>query len=220
MADKIKSAISISTKLGTRLILSVLLVIFLFGISNIALFIYSLFHFSETSNLLTRITASGGILVLGILFTIFAGYYTYKYLIIYGLSLVYPHLNPFFVKVCLFVVKRFNSAGNMANIKHMKVNKVLDTSDILNETYEKKTPWIIRKCVSFVIGMIPFVSILNQLNIKEVLRSGDTEEAARVLHTEVDKYIRTEIFGSNTIKWLFVAFAVNMVAQATIIYFV
>lgn len=218
--EKIKAVAGDAGRLGIRAGLCILLIVCLFVIFNIGFIIYSMYDFSDIENIKIRVLASIGVLLVGIVFTVLSGYVVYRYLIVYAIGLLYPHLTPLFRKICGIVINKVGQVADAVKIKQDHVAKVIDTGDMLNNMYHKKTPWLVKKGVAFAVGQIPFATILSDMDVKDVLRNGNKEKASDLLYGRVDRYLKDEILGSNSLKWVFILFIINVIVQILIFRFV
>ncbi len=192
------------------------LVIVIIGIINTLFLIISFFTFSEIPNP----KYLGFILVvvaLGVLFTAVSMYFTYKYLLTDGISVLYNHAAPFFRKLSTFIIDKIeNIAVDKMHIKDTHIEKAFNVGNMLTEIYGNKIPGIAQKGITYLVNQIPFTDLI--LNIKDSIKERDQEKASISLYNEIDFYIKTSILGKNSMKWLYWMIPLNIVFQIILMY--
>lgn len=203
-------------KFGVKGIKYFTLVVILFGMGNLVTFLFSLYKFIGLEKGTSEIAIFIGIFIVGVVFTILACYLTYKYLMLDGVHIVYKKMEPLVRKVCSIVM---NKLGTKAVDKEneTKMDKVFNTQDLIQDIYGTKVPRPIKWGISFVMDNIPFVSLL--ADVKNARKNETTEEASEYFYQQVDRYIVSEIFDSNTMKWIYWLLPLNMIIQYALIYF-
>lgn len=181
----------------TRLILNV----FLFGLSNLVLVVYGILK-ASAPNSSTWILL---MVVLGIVFTLYVGYRSYRYVVIYGISGVYSGLGEPMNTLCARLVDQYANRTQ---------GKGLQTQELVNNVFGA-LPGFLRKVLSFLLGRLPLKEILQSINAD--ISSGNHTEAQRKLHLELDTRIQG-FFTENNTKWVLWLLPLNIVIQLGIVF--
>ncbi len=210
------SLISSTGKFGVKGVKYFLMVVFLLGFVNTIFLIISIFSFSAVEPMSKYLLCIFLIVILGILFTIGALYFTYKYLLIDGISVLYKHAAPFFRKLSTLIIDKVEHiAIDKMHISDAHIDKAFNVGNILAETYGQKTPRFAQKGISFIINRIPFTNLI--LNIKDSIKDRDKEKASSILYNEIDNYIRISILGGNSMKFMYWILPLNILFQIILI---
>jgi len=196
-------------QLGLKGVTTFLVVSSLFSIVNIVFLIYAVLLSFLTVN--TSLYAPLAIAVFGFIFVFLAIKKTYSYIFINILKSIYIDCQPIIKRFCFSLVDKAvellsKRKGNDAlKLKSTDVHTIFDNSLKIIPPFAKKTLWLLLK-------KIPFVKFIN-VDIAPVIISGDKTEASRLLFIKTDDYIIQDIFGSNTLNWLFWLLPLNIIVQ-------
>ncbi len=185
--------------------------ILLFSIVNIILFFYAMVNGFESN----KTMYFGIVILLGFLFTIIAGYKTYRYIIVNAFRGIYQHIQPFITKISASVVAKSEHLLNgKTNLKNSKNTKAIDIGSLLNEHYDK-VPGFLKMGMTFIINRIPFVELLSDL--KEDMDDENLDIASAKLNGKMDDYINESIFNENNTKWVYWLLPLNIIVQLGLI---
>ncbi|ALM47558.1 hypothetical protein AMR72_00775 [Flavobacterium psychrophilum] len=196
-------------QLGLKGVTTFLVVSSVFSIVNIVFLIYAVLLSFLTVN--TSLYAPLAIAVFGFIFVFLAIKITYSYIFINILKSIYIDCQPIIKRFCFSLVDKAvellsKRKGNDAlKLKSTDVHTIFDNSLKIIPPFAKKTLWLLLK-------KIPFVKFIN-VDIAPVIISGDKTEASRLLFIKTDDYIIQDIFGSNTLNWLFWLLPLNIIVQ-------
>ncbi|WP_128331907.1 hypothetical protein [Apibacter sp. HY039] len=212
MKTKISKAFNDLKMLGIRVIFTFIIMLLLFISLNILAFCYPLLFSNLTYKSL--IFSCLGSLCIAIIFIALAMIIYYRYAINLGLNTAYPYLEPFFRKICNSVISKTYNASSKKLLTNTNVKKTIDWKNSLNQTYQDKTPWILKAIISYLINKIPFVSILNQSKVKFDSGNYSKGEFNELFYSEVDSYIKQTFLSGFTLTWILGLFIINLVIQA------
>ncbi|SHF68639.1 hypothetical protein [Dysgonomonas macrotermitis] len=188
------------------------LVLLLFGFSNLVLFIIDIYKYYNSIVELSSLWLFLAVLV-GIIFTAIGLLFTYKYLIINTIDIAYKYLRPFFQKVCIKIIDIVVSKSNKVTGKDL--HKTLNVGGIMLEVYGKKLPKYFQKALIFVLRKIPFGDFLIAMQ-NDLAQNNDNNSLSQILYNHLDKYITGNILGSESMKWIYWLYPVNIVVQVLI----
>lgn len=151
------------------------------------------------------------IFCLGILFTAAAIAFMYKYIIVAVIEAGYGKMTPFFRAVSALLGERYSNDQKFQE----KINKALDFSEAFKQTYGVKTPWLIKKTVSFFLNKIPFMNFLR--NLSPDINNRDIRAVSEAVYFQMDDYIVKKLFPNNSIKWIFFLFPANIIIQIVLL---
>lgn len=208
--DKL-SILKTTGRFGVKGLKYFLLVILLFASVNILSLIIAAIYLKGIDS--TSLYAFGLILisVLGALFTIIALYFTYKYLVTDGLTMLYKQASPFFMRLCSII-------GEKIRMKDTHIEKAINVGGIIGEVYGQKIPRPAQKGITFIVNRIPFSDII--LNIKNGIGDREEQKISSVVYEQVDSYIINSILGNNSMKWILWLLPINALIQFLLIYFI
>ncbi len=199
-------------KFGISGLFKMIKTIVLFSILNIVLCYYFLKATSNFGNGWYIIL----VIILGFIFTFFAAYKTYRYLLIHVFIGIYEQLEPLFKGVSTFVIDKSEDLINgKTNLKNAKNTKSIDVKEILSSNYDK-VPKVFKIGMTFIINRIPFVEMLADL--KEEMDEDNKEATSEQLLEKMNGFVQNSIFDNNTTKWMYWLVPLNIVVQLVFIY--
>ncbi|MEE9349584.1 MAG: hypothetical protein V3U80_06010 [Flavobacteriaceae bacterium] len=199
-----------ASKIGIKSILKMLPMVFIFALVNTIIYIYSLFGGFE-DNVLRNTSL---VFLIGLLFTFIAGYKTYRYVMVTIFSSVYHLFTPFIRKVSNAVVAKGDS---LLQGKKTKNSKVIDVGKLLTNSYNK-VPGFLKFGMTFLINRIPFVEML--MDLKSNMDENESDQVkSDQLYYKINDYVKTDVFDSNTTKWVYWLLPLNIAVLVLFIYF-
>ena len=156
-------------------------------------------------------------LFIGIGITVVAFSFTYKYILIDTLSIVYKYLTPFFKKLSIIIIEKVSSKAISFSYKE-KIQNSLNIGNILLEVYGRKVPKLLQKAILYLLKKIPFSDFI--FNMKSELEDKKSNNLSALLYQQIDQYIRQSIFLTNNMKWIVWLLPLNVVIQIILIYLI
>lgn len=157
-------------------------------------------------------------IIIGIMFIVISMILTKRYGFINTISIAYKYLTPFFRKIYTIIVdKVYDKSLDLNQNKH--ISKIVNITDVLTNSYERKIPWLLQKGIVFLLNRIPFADFFS--NIQNEIRNSSEVKNDKVsfsahLYEQADNYIKTSIFKGNNLYWIFWLFPLNMAIQFVI----
>lgn len=204
-------------KLGLKSVKRFFVILFLFAFSNLLLFFYALYRLFSTSFEWHKLLLLLLILLLGIGFTIYAGYKTYRYVLVDAMQVVYGNLSSFFYGISEQIIeKTYGFSGGKIDV-NKNLHKTLDFGKMVHSKY-RKIPKILRKGIILILSKIPFTGILFSLQ-SDLQKNNNKAEASAKLYHKMDKFISGNIFKKNNTFWLGWLFPLNIIVLILLIKF-
>lgn len=185
--------------------------LFVFGVINLIFFIIHLIRHGVSDHY--SYTALS--LVTGIICSIIAFAFTYKYLLINTIEVCYKLLQPFFQKVCTKIIDKVIASGNKLTGKD--IHKSLNVGSLMIEIYGKKLPKYIQKGLIFILGKIPFGDFVQNMHT-ELNQQKDNRSLSYILYLQVDKFISTTLFSGVSMNWIYWLLPLNIIIQIALLY--
>lgn len=189
---------------------------FLFGASNLVLFLYAIYRTFATELAGSHFGYVILVLLIGIGFTAYAISLTYKYIVINVLSAVYENSTSLLQRATTGIIDRVD--GMLDGTKEMtdaQVQKAVNVGSIVNDKYAK-APRILKKGITMVLNRIPLVGML--MDVKEDLVAGNKTTANDKLYNNIDGFLTNSVFGTNNTKWVWWLLPLNIIISLVIIF--
>jgi hypothetical protein len=184
-------------------------VILLFIFTNIIFTITGIVFFIRIDNYTAyNILYFALILSFSIGFTAAAIFFIYKYILITVIQAGYKHLSPFFKTISSVMADKYVTDDKFQE----KINKVLD----IEEVYDKKMPWIMKKAVRFFISRLPFVDFFK--NLSPSVNGKDARAVSESIYLQIDEYIVKKLFPSNNMNAFFILYPINFAVQIFLLF--
>lgn len=211
VADRPLQLLLHSGKHGVRSVSKFIGVLALFIITNLCLFLfllYRLFAYGYSHDELAWGIA--GVLI-GVLFTVYAGYRAYFVVLVDTAKFVYDRSTPLFQGICTRIVGHaFELYNAKLDTGGKKLEQIIDYSSLLTEQFGKRCPRTIQRGISFLLARIPVVGML--LELKQVITDGDQERAGMMLHEKIDRYLHESLFEPTNMRFAFWLLPLNIIA--------
>ncbi|MDR3197224.1 MAG: hypothetical protein LBU34_05075 [Planctomycetaceae bacterium] len=207
------------SKLGFNSVGRLIGIIFLFSLVNIMLFGYAAYKLLWQSYSFYNIGILVWLIILGLLFTAYAGYRAYSGVVLDLAKFIYQNASPLFHTICERIIDHASEfydkhsgivQNNIVKIDPdgKKIEKIINIQQIITEQYGK-VPKNIRNSVSFVLKQLPIVNML--FDLKDVLMLEGKEKATDLLHQKIDRYVEDSIFSRNTTFWILWLLPLNII---------
>lgn len=180
---------------------------------NLIFLIYCAFYIDEFVNSWEVMI---GCFLIGLIFTLLSLFVCYKYILSYGVNLLYPYLTPLVQKACNYIIKYHQS---QKNIKNNLLNGFINERNLFYKTYKTKTPWIFKRIILFLIYRIPFLNILKNIELNKI-STNDEENTNQVFYSKVDLYVKNNLLKECSKKWAVIFLIINIICQSTFIYYI
>ncbi len=204
-------------KLGVKAIKHFFLIVFLFLFTNTILFFYALTRWFMTGleinkpNLLAILFT----FLLGLAATLYAAHQAYGYVLIDTIRVIYENLASLFQKICEIIIDKAEAIfKGKKQVSDKALANALDFGKMINEKFQK-VPRFIRRGVIFIMDKIPVVGMLMEL--KDDLEAGNKEDASFKLYMSIDDFIQENIFGNNTVSWIWWLLPLNIIVIGILI---
>lgn len=153
-------------------------------------------------------------ILLGIGFTVFAGFKAYRYAISQVLYAIYLQLSPFFRKLCgKLVDKTKKKLGGGGSIDKEDVAIDMNAESLLEDDSKKASSYV-KRGLNFILKRIPIVGML--IEIKDEIKLGSRDEATDALYHRLNNYVEEEIFGGLHTKWTYILLPLNIVIMVVL----
>lgn len=183
-------------------------VLILFMIANTYMLFYAIKTAINSSSGFGSMFTIFLVFLIGIGFTIYAGYRTYQYVVIDTIRVIYENVAPLFQKISELIIGSVEGLfSGEKNIKESNVKKALNFSKMIHDKYQN-IPGFLRKGIIMILSKIPFVGML--VDLQEEISSGNNASASAKLYTKMDGFISGTIFGNNNTKWVFWLLPLNI----------
>lgn len=211
------SFLSSAGKFGFKGLKYFSLVLLIIGFINTIFLIVSIFKFMSVKPISSYLLSIFVVLLIGVLCTIAAVFFTYKYLLIDGIKVIYGHLNPFFKRLSGIIVDKVsNFATDKVHISDKHIEKAFNIGDVFAEVYGKRVPKLMQKGISYIVKRLPLSEFI--FNIRDCIRDKEKEKASELLFEQIDAYIGQNILGGNNMKFLYWLIPLNIILQITALY--
>ncbi|NNJ56284.1 MAG: hypothetical protein HKP14_09135 [Bacteroidia bacterium] len=186
---------------------------FLFGFCNLLLITYGFYNYfgkhSESINGLYLML----LFAVGILFTGFALYRAYQFVLVEIFGYAYQQSSGLFHRLSEVIIDNSEKVVNQSN--DSQFSKAFDYASVLKEKFDR-APRFVSKAVSFLLNKIPLAGMVK--NVQSELAEGNKEEASSHLYNEMDTFITQNIFGSNNTKWVYWLLPLNIAVMLAIVF--
>ena len=199
--------------LGVKGITTFLIIVLLFAFINIALLIYAtiLPFFSEKTTFYSPLAA----LAAAVIFIYFSVTKTYGYIFVNILKTIYIDCGTLIKKMCYSITDKAAQEVDKRKGTDIFLTKSIDLYGILDD-YLESIPSFAKKGMWFLLRKIPFVKYIDN-DIIPVLAKSSLKEASELLYTKTDNFIINDIFGRNTLNWVFWMIPLNVIVHIIIL---
>jgi len=183
----------------------------LFVFTNLILWISAIYFMLVTEFTISKLLFIILILLIGIGFTVYAGYRAYKMMILDALRVIYQNSETLFRKISSQIINKADELiKGRFEVNEQQLKQALDIGQLL-QTYYQKAPRLLQKVFQRLLNKIPFAEMVQGL--KTDLIQGNKEKASETLYVQIDQFVMTSIFGNNTFKWIYGVLALNIILQ-------
>lgn len=214
-SSNLSQILSQTTKQTFKLLRWFIIVVSLFGVTNLILTLISTYIYSDLTPDYLRVLYPTANFLLGLVITLFALSLTYKYFLTKIFGTIYKYLTPLFKKICTKVIDLVLSGGNKLTGKD--IAKSINVGSLMIEIYGRKLPRYVQKAVIFIINQIPFSTFLFSMQ-NELNQQKDSRTLSYILYQQLDSYIKNNIFRGVSMKWIYWLFPLNLILQLVIIF--
>lgn len=201
-------------KLGLKSVKRFFIILLLFAFSNLLLFFFALSRLISANFEWRKLWLLLLIFLLGTGFTLYAGYKTYRYVLVDAMQAVYGNLTSFFYGISEQIIeKTYGISGGKIDM-HKNLNKTLDFGKMVHSKY-RKIPKILRKGIVLMLSKIPVAGIL--LSLQNDITNNNKTEASTKLYQKIDQFISGNIFKKNNTLWLCWLFPLNILVLILLI---
>ena len=152
--------------------------------------------------------------IVGILFTVFAIYKAYQFVLVEIFGYAYQQSSGLFHKLSDLIVENSEKILNKSS-NNKSVAQAIDYAGVLKEKFER-TPKFLSKAVAFLLNRVPLLGMVK--NVQSEIAQGNKEAASAQLYGEMDTFISQNIFGSNNTKWVYWLLPLNIIVMLAIIF--
>ena len=161
-------------------------VFFLFGLTNLIMFGYNIYHLFESFTYMSLLYVLLNVIT-GIVITFGATYMTYQYAITSIIEQIYDDLSDSLLSMCTYIEYNFMNFLEDHNIKELTKSSI-NITKIINDNFADKMPNFVKKSFVLILSAIPYVDYLVEL--EEDIRSNDSSDK---LYMKVDSSIRESL---------------------------
>lgn len=209
-----KQLLSESRKVGGKGIGRVVLVIFLFVLTNFICLIAGIIKMISLKDASSAIYLLM-ILLVGIILTILASSKAYNFALVDALGKLYTKIAPIVRKICSVIIDKAENVFKTANeAKEGKLREVMDFGTILQSTF-KNLPGFVRRIFVKMLNKTPISALL--IDLKADIVEGRKQEATTKLHAQIDTYLNESFFNQNTTNWMYWLLPINIIIQYLLI---
>lgn len=202
---------------GARAVRNFLSILIMMSMTNFVVLIYVIYRFFASDAAVSSLGWILLIVVIDVLFTLLCAYRGYQYLMIEVLHQLYNSLAGAFQKLCYSISERasgiFQKGGTQ---QEGKLQKLVNAKELAG-TYFNKAPRLLRWGLNILLSKIPMYSFLKQMDGD--LRAGNIQSASDKLYSETDGWIRENVFGNNTVRWMWIMYLLNVLVALLIWYY-
>ncbi len=204
------SFLTATTNLVFTVIGSILFLFVTYGVFNTGFFILSIFYTDETDNAAARIVLPILVALVGISFIGTAIFFTYKALKVYAVNLFFGQVAVVLKKICGQIVEKVKTEGTV-NFGNKITDKSYKAGYSMSSLYDRKVPRFVRKGIYYVLDLIPFGSIVNDMQY--VISREDKETAKEALYERVEGYVTGAVFRKDSFVIIILVFVLNLIIQ-------
>lgn len=193
----------------------VLLMIFLFFVTNTFLVLYAIYIFIVGDAVIGDLPWVLAVAGAGFICTALAAYKGYQFVLMEAIRICYRAMNGLFLQFSAFIVDK---AAAIMQKQTPAGNKDLDfalnLSDMINQRFNK-LPFLLRKGVQMILKRVPIVGMVYELRMEIV--QGNKQQASQMLFTKMDAFIEDSLFSKNNNRWMWILFFANLLVSLIII---
>ncbi len=200
---------------GIKGIKRFILILFLFGFSNMILFFYAVSRFLGHLDELNKVVYVLLVAALGLGTTAYALYRAYGFVLIDSIRVIYENVRSYFKRIAEIIIDYAErTLKGKVEVTDKELAKALDFSKMIDNSLDK-VPWVIRRGILFILRKLPIVGIL--FDMKEDILAGNKADASTKLYDKIDALI-SELFAQNNTKWVWWLWPLNIIVLLGIIW--
>jgi hypothetical protein len=199
---------------GAKKFLPVLL---LFIVANLLVCIYMLVQLLSGTFISEKLLFAVLVVFVGIIFTAFAGYKVYRFMIIDALRVIYQHSEGFFRKICNIAVDKADDVmQGKLDFSNPNVQQAINLTGLMHQYY-RKMPKLLQRRFVRLLERIPMARMMQPIGADII--NGNKPRASALLYDNVNAFIMDSVFAANNFKWVYGLLLLNMLIQMLIIQF-
>jgi len=212
-----KSSLIMASKYGIKSFGKVIGVFLLFAFINFVCGILILSQWIYSSYTTENGKLMLIVILLGIVFTVYATTKAYRNFIFDIMKSSYKKLTPVFKKLSSSFVQNSDAirTGEF-EVKQKEIKKVLRTGGFINEQ-KQRLPKVLQKGVWLLLKQIPIIGMLAEID--ETVRQENKEKASEELFHKMDTHIENKLLNQISFKWIFWLLPLNIIAQVYFLYY-